>query len=126
MLFSLDLWFINPIDREYQGPSFHVNNLNNLDIVSSVQLSRKQIKEYFNHIEKKINNYVQNLSDCNLLEKPSNCKYAKFTLILAQYRHLHTHMGMVMGFVINDTGMWPRVVGLEYPIPTGEYNKFFE
>jgi hypothetical protein len=33
---------------------------------------------------------------------------------------------MIMGFIINDTGKWPRVVGLEYPIPEGEHSKYFE
>lgn len=44
--------------------------------------------------------------------------------ILAQFRHLHSHMGMLMGFLIADTGLWPRVLGLECPIPTGEYDKY--
>ncbi len=46
-------------------------------------------------------------------------------MILAQFRHLHTHMGMLMGFVIDDTGLWPRVLGLEKPFPEGDYEKYF-
>jgi hypothetical protein len=34
-------------------------------------------------------------------------------------------MGMIMGFIIADTGKWPRVVGLTHDIPTGEYDKYF-
>jgi hypothetical protein len=34
-------------------------------------------------------------------------------------------MGMIMGFIIEDTGNWPRVLGLERQIPSEPYNKFF-
>lgn len=48
-------------------------------------------------------------------------------MILAQFRHLHTHMGMIMGFIIDDTGLWPRVAGLEGSIPTGnDYDNSFD
>jgi hypothetical protein len=30
-----------------------------------------------------------------------------------------------MGFIIDDTGLWPRVLGLEAPFPIGEYHKYF-
>lgn len=30
-----------------------------------------------------------------------------------------------MGFIIDDTNQWPRVVGLENEIPKGEYSKYF-
>lgn len=126
MLLSLELWFINPRDTEFQVPSFHVKDLNNLDVVSNIDLSREVINEYYYKVEKKIKEYIHGLSDSMLLDKPNNCEYAKFTLILAQYRHLHSHMGMLMGFIISDTGMWPRVVGLENPIPRGEYSKYYE
>lgn len=64
------------------------------------------------------------LTDGELLEKPENCEYCRFTLILAQFRHLHSRMGMLMGFVIDDAGLWPAVLGLERPFPTGEYHKY--
>ena len=64
-------------------------------------------------------------NDTELLEKPLNCEYSKFQLILAQFRHLHTHMGMIMGFIIEATGQWPTVLGLTKPIPKdNSYNKF--
>ena len=42
--------------------------------------------------------YVSELDDEKLSEYPAGCEYSRFTLILAQFRHLHTHMGMIMGF----------------------------
>ena len=60
-------------------------------------------------MEKKIKDYTGRLEDEELLLRPEECKYTRFTLILAQHRHLHTHMGMIMGFITAETGMWPRV-----------------
>ena len=74
--------------------------------MSDKSLTRIEIDNYFNLIEFIIKDYISKLTDEELLEYPDNCEYAKFTLILAQFRHLHTHMGMFMGFIIDDTGLW--------------------
>lgn len=126
MLHSLDLWFINPRDKDFVEPSFHVCDLNNLDVPSEKNLTRDDLGGYYTAIKIKIFQYLQDLHEGELLQKPSDCEYARFTLILAQFRHLHTHMGMIMGFIINGTGLWPRVVGLEGNIPAGNaYDKYF-
>lgn len=124
MLHSLDQWYINPKDPNFQEPAIHEKDLNNLDVVSDKVLSRKEINFYFTSIEEKIQGYIKELTEEQLLEYPTNCDYCRFTLILAQFRHLHSHLGMVMGFIIHDTGFWPRVLGLECSIPKGDYNKF--
>lgn len=124
MLHSLDLWYINPRDNNFQEPSFHEKDLNNLDVVTSKVLSREDINYYFQTIERKIDMYLSTLTDEQLLEYPINCEYTKFTLVMAQFRHLHSHMGMIMGFIIDDTGLWPRVLGLQNPFPEGEYSKY--
>ena len=78
------------------------------------------------YINPRDTNYVQpSIHEKDLNTYPDGCEYTRFTLILAQFRHLHSHMGMIMGFIIDDTGLWPRVVGLEQPIPEGEYSKYF-
>ncbi len=124
MLHSLDLWYINPRDKDFTEPDIHEKDLNNLDAVSEKKLSREEIDRYFLAIQEKIQGYLSHLTDSELLSYPSNCEYTRFTLILAQFRHLHSHMGMLMGFIINDTGLWPRVLGLENPFPEGEYTKY--
>ena len=124
MLHSLDLWYINPRDKNYQEPDIHEKDLNNLDVISEKCLTREEINDYFVSVDKKIRGYVSGLTDEQLLEYPSDCEYTKFTLILAQFRHLHSHMGMIMGYIIDDTGLWPRVLGLEKPFPEGEYCKY--
>ena len=124
MLHSLDLWFINPRDKEYLEPNIHKKDLNNLDVFSSRQLSREEINHYCSDIDIKIKAYILQLTDFQLYDYPPGCEYNRFTLILAQFRHLHSHMGMIMGFIIGDTGLWPRVLGLENPFPIGEYSKY--
>ena len=125
MLHSLDQWYINPRDKNYIQPSIHEKDLNNLDVISKKQLIRAEINDYEQQINDKIKAYLATLKDEDLLTYPDGCEYTRFTLILAQFRHLHSHMGMIMGFIIDDTGLWPRVVGLEQPIPEGEYSKYF-
>lgn len=122
-LHSLDRWFINP--RKYEEPSFHVKNLDNLDIVTEKELSRADIKEYFENIQIKIKSYLERLTDSVLLQNPTGCEYSRFTLIMAQHRHLHCHLGMLMGYIIAGEGLWPRVIGLEEEIPVGEYSCYF-
>lgn len=125
MLHSLDLWLINPQDENYQEPDIHEKDLNNLDVISKKVLSREEIIEYFNRIEQKINDYLLTITDEQLLKYPDGSEYTRFTLIIGQMRHLHSHMGILMGFIIDDTGMWPRVLGLQHPFPKGEYDKYF-
>lgn len=125
MLHSLDLWFINPSDPQYQEPDIHVKDLNNLDIISEKSLTRREIADYAAKTGQKIMTYLGQLTAGELLSRPENCEYSRFTLIMAQHRHLHTHMGMLMGFIIDETGLWPRVLGLEHEIPAGQYHPFF-
>ena len=95
MLHSLALWYINPRDNSFQEPSVHEKDLNNLDVVTDKKLSREEINHYFHDIEKKILGYTSELDDGKLSEYPAGYEYSRFTLILAQFRHLHTHMGMI-------------------------------
>jgi hypothetical protein len=88
-------------------------------------LSKELLSDYFKTVEIKISEYNNSLTEEVLSEKPENCEWNRFTLILAQHRHLHSHMGMIMGFIIAETGLWPRVVGLEGQIPAGDYDRFF-
>lgn len=126
MLHSLDLWLINPRDPLYKEPDFHERDLNNLDVVSAKRVSREQIVPYYAGMKQKIFSYLEQLTDDSLLDKPAGCEYTRLTLILAQHRHLHTHMGMIMGFLVADSGRWPLVLGLENPFPAeGRFGLFY-
>lgn len=124
MLHSLDLGYINPFDKNFCEPKIHEKDLNNLDVHSEKTLSRDEINDYFEDIKSKIREYLSALTDSDLLGYPDGCEYTRFTLIMGQFRHLHSHMGMLMGFIIDDTGKWPTVLGLTNLIPQGDYEKF--
>lgn len=125
MLHSLDLWYINPNDPSYREPDIHIDSLNDLEVKTGRFITRTEINDYYMAVKNKITAYTNFLNDRMLNERPVDCSYSKFELILAQFRHLHTHMGMIMGFIIEATGQWPTVLGLEKPIPEGnDYNKF--
>ena len=114
MLHSLDLWFMNPRNTAYDEPSFHINGMNSLiHEYQGPALGSSQLTDYFSSIHIKITNYTKTLKDDELLHCPDDCEYTRFTLILAQFRHVHTHMGMLMGFVVSTTNKWPYIIGLE-------------
>ena len=81
----------------------------------------------YSDVEKiEIFHYLKKLSDEDLLSYPPNCEYTKFTLILAQFRHLNCHLGMLVGLIIGDVGKYPKVLGLEGKFPLGAFDKFFD
>ena len=124
MLHSLDRWLINPCDPAYEEPSFHKLGLNDLDTAVESKIDREQMEAYREQVSRKAADYLASLTDRTLDERPEGCEYTRFTLILAQHRHLHTHMGMLMGFIVAETGLWPRVLGLEGAFPQGEFERY--
>lgn len=123
MLHSLDMWFINP--RTFSEPRFHEKDLNSLNVSSERELTKIELKAYFLEVEAKIKKYLLDITDDELAEKPNGCEYSRLILILAQHRHLHSHMGMIMGFVIVDTGQWPRVLGIADEFPIEGYQLYY-
>lgn len=109
---SLDKWYINP--HEYSEPLLHSNNLDNLNVKTNRTLSKAELKKYYKIVEEKINQYDDRLTDDILLTKPANCAWTRFTLILGQHRHLDCHMGMIMGFIIAETGFLKKYFSKYY------------
>lgn len=108
---SLDRWYINPAC--YSEPPFHRAGLDDLDRAAGTPLPRGEIERYLESLAQKIGRYVDALTEEMLLEKPAQCPYTRFHLIMAQHRHLDMHVGMLMGFIIAETGNWPRVLGVD-------------
>lgn len=125
MLHSLDVWFINPKDPAYEEPAIHAPGLNDLDAACVKTLTKEELLRYEGDVEAKILRYLESLTEEAMRNRPAGCPHTRFTLILAQHRHLHTHMGMIMGFIVAETGMWPRVLGLEGEFPQEAYDRFF-
>ncbi len=118
MLYSMDRWYINPCDVLYKDPDFHTETLADLNVVPKDEcITRAQIEKYFYQIRDKIQNYVTSLADSMLVELPENCEISRFRLILGQFRHWHRHMGIVYGFIIEDTGKWPYVLNMNNKYP---------
>ena len=110
-LHSADKWFINPFD--YTEPDFHEEGMDNPDNPTSVVLCDKQLLEYLDKVEKKTLNYLDNLTDEMLYEKPKDCPYTRMELVLRQYRHLSFHTGMLNAQTALATGQFPVWVSEE-------------
>lgn len=125
-LYSLDRWFINPDDPTYKDPEFHTETLANLNVIpKDERISKNQIENYFYSIKTKIQNYIKNLSDNDLTENPENCDMSRFRLILGQHRHWHRHMGLIYGFIVEDTGKWPYVLNMNGAYPDSEMPNYY-
>ncbi|MBE5780884.1 MAG: hypothetical protein E7328_03565 [Clostridiales bacterium] len=122
-LHSLDQWFINP--EQYTEPPFHKPSLNDLNTVTEDVLTREELLCYCDSVCMKIRNYLNNLTEDDLLAAPEGCPNSRFMLMLAQHRHLNAHLGMLMGFIIAKTGDWPRVMGAREDYPTEEMPLFY-
>ena len=105
-------------------PPIHTPLLQDLTIYPATRLSRRQLNDYFHTIKAKLSLYLPALHDEDLLQRPEGCEWTRMTLILAQYRHLHLHLGMLMGFVQAATGLCPRVLDLGTEIPLGPYDPY--
>lgn len=127
MLYSMDRWYINPYDAEYTDPEFHTDTLANLNVIpgEDERLTRNQLESYFEQIRVKIQTYIAALEDTMLCENPENCDMSRFRLILGQFRHWHRHMGVVYGFIIEDTGKWPYVLNMCGAYPDSPMPNFY-
>ncbi len=118
-LYSMDRWYINPADSGYQDPDFHMETLADLNVVPADEtVERETMERYYFQIRDKIRDYLRQLTDDQLAQKPEHCDMSRFCLILGQFRHWHRHMGVIYGFLIQDTGKWPYVLNMQ-----GEYPK---
>lgn len=117
MLHSLDRWYINP--ERYAEPPIHLEGLNDLERPLEVPaLSIGELEAYLAQTAVKIRRYLRGLNDAQLTLPPEGCEHTRMALIVGQLRHLQTHMGMLMGWVIEVTGEWPQVIGMQGTVPT--------
>lgn len=124
-LHSLDQWLINPRDPDFREPDFHEPGLNSLDVESGRTLSRAELDAYSRAVVRKAEEYLDALTDGMLLGRPVGCGFSRLSLLLEQLRHLSTHMGMLMGFLVAEGVGWPTVIGLEKSIPQDGFGQFF-
>ena len=102
---SADKWYFNTF--VYDEPDFHKEGLDNPDIPCDVELSDEQLLEYLDRVRKKTADYLDSLSDDMLGGFPEKCDISRLELILMQFRHISTHIGMLNGLTIEKTGKFP-------------------
>lgn len=109
-LHSCDKWFINPF--HFTEPDIHTINLDKVDLKTDTVLTDTQLYDYFCKVKSKTLNYLDNLTDEMLNEKPQDCKFTRLELILGQYRHFMCHIGILNGITIANKNKYPIVTGL--------------
>ena len=125
-LYSMDRWYVNPCDPAYKDPDFHEPGLADLNVVPETDvLSREQMLQYLTKIRRKIGAYIVTLEDSDLIQTPDGCEMSRFRLILGQFRHWHRHMGLIYGFLVEDTGKWPYVLNMQGKYPEEPMPNFY-
>lgn len=125
-LYSMDRWYINPNDSSYQNPQFHTETLADLNVIPKDEvIEREKMETYFYRIRDKIQKYIAALEDVDLSKQPEDCSMSRFRLILGQFRHWHRHMGIIYGFIIEDTGKWPYVLNMNREYPAEDMPNYF-
>lgn len=126
-LYSMDRWYVNPCDLAYRDPAFHTASMADLNVIPKEErLSREQLEDYFCCVRTKIESYIETLTDDGLGENPEGCDMSRFRLILGQFRHWHRHMGLIYGFIVEDTGKWPYVLNMKGAYPKEPMPNFYE
>ena len=105
---SADKWFFNPYI--YDEPDFHEEGMDNPYKPCSVVLSDDDLLEYLDKVRKKTAAYLDTLNDDMLGEFPEKCDMSRLELILMQFRHISTHIGMLNGLTMEKTGKFPVYV----------------
>lgn len=119
-LHSADKFFINPVN--YEEPAFHIEKLDWPDSPSETVLSRETLFAYHERVRQKILNYLDNMTDYQLIERP-NGKLSRLGLVLSQFRHMYAHIGILNGVTITRTNKYPRVLNESRKRPEGLYDE---
>ena len=105
---SADKWFFNPF--VYNEPSFHTEGLDNPNFSCDTVLTDEQLLDYLERVRAKTAAYLDGLTDEMLGEYPEKCDMTRLELVLMQFRHISTHIGMLNGLTIEKTGKFPVYV----------------
>lgn len=105
---SADKWFFNPYI--YDEPEFHEEGMDNPYAPCSTEFSDEQLLDYLDRVRRKTADYLGSLTDDRLGEYPEKCDMTRLELILMQFRHISTHIGMLNGLTTEKTGKFPVYV----------------
>lgn len=120
-LHSLDKNFIDP--DNYIEPDFHKKNLNIINIDDNNVLSKNELKIYYENVKRKVQDYLNELRNENLVEKIKfkEMEFTKLELIMAQLRHIFYHIGYLHCAIKVEKGETPEYIGLYKAVPEKEY-----
>lgn len=120
-LHSMDKFYINPSDYEYEGEKLF-GLPENLSIISESRngfvkdkttvISREKLLKYLDFIQEKITKFFETLIFEKLLEKPNGSDYTHLELILGQFRHVMWHTGLSSGITFESMKVWNKYTGL--------------
>ena len=105
---SADKWLFNPYI--FDEPPFHKEGMDNPDAPCDVTLSDEELLAYLDSVRSKTAAYLDSLTDEMLGEYPEKCDMTRLELVLMQFRHISTHIGMLNGLTIEKTGRFPVYV----------------
>ena len=122
-LHSLDRYFINPQKYEYEaGEKIGIEE--RYSIISEERegyveadgyvIPRETLLAYYDFVEAKIFDYLHNLKDEELTQKPKGCEHTKLALSLGQFRHLMFHLGLSEAVTFEVKGEWLAYTGFSY------------
>jgi len=112
-LHSLDQWFINPDD--YKHPPFHEEGQNVLDSPSGSAISASTLIFYLYEIKTKHTDYL----DSHGVDE------ASFVRVMRQFKHLHTHTGIIMACLRMGTDKWVTVKSQSRPLSLPDQNGIY-
>ncbi|MBO6303440.1 MAG: DinB family protein [Ruminiclostridium sp.] len=105
---SADKWFFNPY--VYDEPDFHEPGMDNPNEPCKTVMTDEQLLEYLGRVREKTARYLDGLTDEMLGERPEGCDMSRLELVLMQFRHISTHIGMLNGLTAEKTGRLPVYV----------------
>ena len=85
---------------EFSGSDRDIQNFQDME----------QLLDYLEKVRRKTADYLGSLNDEMLAECPEKCDKSRLELILMQFRHISTHIGMLNGLTAEKAGRLPLYV----------------
>ena len=105
---SADKWFFNPY--VFDEPDIHEEGMDDPYKPCTKELSDGELLDYLDRVRRKTSDYLGALTDDMLGQCPEKCDMTRLELILMQFRHISTHIGMLNGLTAEKTGRLPVYV----------------
>ena len=106
VLYGLDYWF-SKSEQDFLPPEGSENLSPDLGEISEKTADKEWMKNYLNEVRAKVENYLENIDDEQLLQvSPLYKKWTNFDVLLDQLRHLQHHIGF-LNLLLRKCGSTP-------------------